>query len=298
MKIYDCITYLDEPMLFELRLNILDLYVDEFIVSEATFTHSGERKKINFDKNRFPKFKNRITHLISNEEPKDLFEINEKNKHNNSLYRLNAAKRIEKQRDQIKTFLKSKNSEDWVVYSDSDEIPNLKNINLREVKNRVVLFNQNVFHYKFNLLLENHHWFGSKACRVKDLKSISKLRYIKTKKYPWWRVDVLFKDDKFINLKIIDNGGWHFTELKTPKEIYLKHKNDEHHDEFDLTGISESDYEDMVKNAYITYDHSVDKRDLDKKWNKNNRIYLSRINDNRLPDYLIRNKDKYINWFY
>ena len=298
MKIYDCITYFDEPMLFELRLNILDSHVDEFIVSEATFTHSGEKKKINFDINKFPKFKNRITHLISDEEPKDLFEINEKNKHYNSLYRLNAAKRIEKQRDQIKTFLKSKSSEDWVIYSDSDEIPNLKNINLREIKNRVVLFNQNVFHYKFNLLLENHNWFGSKACRVKDLKSITKLRYIKTKKYPWWRADVLFKDDKFINLKIIDNGGWHFTELKTPKEIYLKHKNDEHHDEFDLTGISERDYEDMVKNAYITYDHSADKRDLGKKWNKNNRIYLSKINDNKLPDYLIKNKNKYINWFY
>ena len=298
MKIYDCITYFDEPMLFELRLNILNSYVDEFIVSEATFTHSGEKKKINFDKNKFPKFKNRITHLISKEEPKGLFEINDKNKHNNSLYRLNAAKRIEKQRDQIKTFLKNKNSQDWVIYSDSDEIPNLKNINLREIKNRVVLFNQNVFHYKFNLLLEDHNWFGSKACRIKDLKSISKLRYIKTKKYPWWRADVLFKDDKFINLKIIDNGGWHFTELKTPKEIYLKHKNDEHHDEFDLTGISERDYEDMVKNAYIAYDHSADKRDLGKKWNKNNRIYLSQINDNKLPDYLIKNKNKYINWFY
>ena len=298
MKIYDCITYFDEPMLFEVRLNILNSYVDEFVVSEAIFTHSGEKKKINFDKNKFPKFKNKITHLILEEEPKDLFEINEKNKHKNFLYRLNAAKRIEKQRDQIKTFLKSKSSEDWVVYSDSDEIPNLKNINLREIKNRVVLFNQNVFHYKFNLLLKNHNWFGSKACRVKDLKSISKLRYIKTKKYPWWRADVLFKDDKFINLKIIDNGGWHFTELKTPKEIYLKHKNDEHHDEFDLTGISERDYEDMVKNAYIAYDHSADKRDLGKKWNKNNRIYLSKINDNKLPDYLIKNKDKYINWFY
>ena len=48
MKIYDCITYFDEPMLFELRLNILDLHVDQFIVSEATFTHSGEKKKNKF----------------------------------------------------------------------------------------------------------------------------------------------------------------------------------------------------------------------------------------------------------
>ena len=32
MKIIDCITYFNEPLLFELRLNILDKFVDEFIV--------------------------------------------------------------------------------------------------------------------------------------------------------------------------------------------------------------------------------------------------------------------------
>ena len=45
MKIFDCITYFDEPMLFEIRLNILDKLVDEFIVAEALYTHSGKRKK-------------------------------------------------------------------------------------------------------------------------------------------------------------------------------------------------------------------------------------------------------------
>ena len=48
MKIFDCITYFDEPMLFDLRLNILEPYVDEFVVSEATFTHSGQKKKNQF----------------------------------------------------------------------------------------------------------------------------------------------------------------------------------------------------------------------------------------------------------
>ena len=31
MKIIDCITYFNEPLLFELRLNILNEYVDEFL---------------------------------------------------------------------------------------------------------------------------------------------------------------------------------------------------------------------------------------------------------------------------
>ena len=65
MKIIDCITYFNEPLLFELRLNILDKFVDEFVVSEATFTHSGKKKNINFDISRYEKFKHKIKHQLS-----------------------------------------------------------------------------------------------------------------------------------------------------------------------------------------------------------------------------------------
>jgi beta-1,4-mannosyl-glycoprotein beta-1,4-N-acetylglucosaminyltransferase len=297
MKIFDCTTYFDEPLLFELRLNILNNYVDKFIVCEATYTHSGQKKKINFNKNNYPNFKNRITHVVVENQPNDLFEINEDNKANNSLFRLNAAKRIEKQRNQITSNFNESNLNDWIIYSDSDEIPDLSKIDLKKSNKKIILFNQKVFHYKFNLILKSHDWFGSKACRFKDLKSISSLRNIKTKKFGWWRIDTIFKDNKYINLQVINDGGWHFTELKDAKDIYFKHKNDEHHDEFDLTGINENDIEDMVKNMYIPYDHSVDKRNLSKKWNKNNRIYLTKINDNKLPKYLIKNKNKYLEWF-
>jgi beta-1,4-mannosyl-glycoprotein beta-1,4-N-acetylglucosaminyltransferase len=297
MKIFDCITYFDEPLLFELRLNILDKYVDEFIVCEAIYTHSGQQKKINFDKNNYPNFKNRITHIIVDKEPNDLLEINDSNKFNNSLFRLNAGKRIKKQRDEISTYFNKSNDNDWVIYSDSDEIPDLSKVNLKSLNKKIILFKQKVFHYKFNLVLETHDWFGSKACKFKNLTSFTNLREIKTKKYNWWRIDTAFKSNKFINLDIVEEGGWHFTELKKPNEIYTKHKNDEHHDEFDLTGINENDIEDMVKNRYIPYDHSADKRDLKKKWNRNNRVYLSKINDNKLPNYLINNKNKYLKWF-
>jgi len=297
MKIFDCITYFDEPLLFDLRLNILNEYVDEFIVCEATFTHSGQKKKINFNKNNYPNYSNKITHVIVDEQPENLFETSEINELNNSLFRSNAAKRIEKQRNLAISHLDESNSNDWIIYSDSDEIPNLSKIQLKESKKKIILFKQKVFHYKFNLLLDSHDWFGSKACKYKDLKSITELRNIKTKKYAWWRIDTVLKKDKFINLSVVDNGGWHFTELKSPNDIYVKHKNDEHHDEFDLTGINSEDIKDMIKNQYIPYDHNADKIDLNKKWNKNNRIYLSKINDNKLPKYLIENKNKYLEWF-
>ena len=98
---------------------------------------------------------------------------------------------------------------------------------------------------------------------LKDLINISELRNIKPKKYNWWRIDTFFKKNKFINIKIIENGGWHFTEIKTPKEIFIKHTNDEHHDEFDQTGIREENIKDMIKNRYIPYDHSVDQKEFE-----------------------------------
>lgn len=297
MKVFDCITYFDEPMLFELRLNILNQYVDEFIVCESMYTHSGEKKTINFNKNNYPQFKDRITHLVVNDEPEGLIKIDENSKSDNFVLRLNAIKRIEYQRNKIKELLELKSPDDLIIYSDSDEIPNLSVLDLKKIKNKIILFKQKVFYYKFNLFLESQDWFGSKACKIKDLKSISSLRNIKNKKYPWWRIDTFFKKNKYTNLQIIDNGGWHFSMLKKPQDIYFKQKNDEHHDEFDLIDIKVSDIEEMVKSKYIIYDHSIDKGDLNKKWSKNNRVYLSKIDDKSLPDYLIINKTKYKDWF-
>ena len=297
MKIIDCITYFNEPMLFKLRLHVLDEFVDKFVVSEATYTHSGEKKKINFNINDYPKFKNKITHIVVDQEPKDLIKLDKNNSHYQQFQRINAVKRYEKQKDEIKVFLKTQNKNDWLIYSDSDEIPNLSKVNFSETKNKIILFKQQCFYYKFNLLLPSLNWHGSKACKIKDLNSITYLSNIKNKKYSWWRLDVLFNKNKYINLKIIDNGGWHFSMLKKPEDIFLKQKNDEHYDEFELSGINTKDIQDMVKNNYIIYDHNADKSEFNKKWNKKNKIYLVKINDSKLPKYLIENKKNYINWF-
>ena len=81
------------------------------------------------------------------------------------------------------------------------------------------------------------------------------------------------------------------------KEIYIKHSNDEHHDEFDQTGINEKIIENMVKHKYIPYDHNIDQKNWKKKWNKDNKIKLSLIEDLKLPKYLVENKTNYSNWF-
>jgi len=63
-KIYDCITFFQENLQAELRFNILDDVVDQFIVCESKYDHRGLEKSINFDKSIFPKFKNKINHLV------------------------------------------------------------------------------------------------------------------------------------------------------------------------------------------------------------------------------------------
>ena len=45
MKIFDCFQYFDEDMILDLRLNILDKHVDQFIIVENLFMHSGKKKK-------------------------------------------------------------------------------------------------------------------------------------------------------------------------------------------------------------------------------------------------------------
>ena len=49
MNIYDCFMYFDEDMVLDLRLNLLDKYVKKFVITESTYLHSGNKKKLNFD---------------------------------------------------------------------------------------------------------------------------------------------------------------------------------------------------------------------------------------------------------
>ena len=69
MKIYDCTSFYSEHMMYEVRLNVLADKVDKFIVTESTYSHSGEKKKLNFDINNYPKFKNKIIYVVIDKEP-------------------------------------------------------------------------------------------------------------------------------------------------------------------------------------------------------------------------------------
>jgi beta-1,4-mannosyl-glycoprotein beta-1,4-N-acetylglucosaminyltransferase len=96
-------------------------------------------------------------------------------------------------------------------------------------------------------------------------------------------------------VKIIKRGGWHFTQLKSPKDLYYKFLNDEHHDEFELNKITYSKVKDMIKNKYTIYSQFVDKLDWKSKWN--NKIKLAKASNKEIPIFLLKNMKKYKKWF-
>ena len=171
MKIYDCFMFYDEEMLLDLRLNILNKYVDKFVITEATYSHNGKPKKLIFDINKFSKFKSKIIYIVVDKQPPDLHTIYEKDrdKHDTRGQKLvlNGYKRDNFQREMAKSALENIDPEDWIIINDIDEIPNLENINFSNIKNRLVLFKQQMFYYKFNLLYPSTSWFGSRACKKK-----------------------------------------------------------------------------------------------------------------------------------
>ena len=62
-KIFDCITFFDENLLVNARLEILKNVVDYFVICESKYDYRGFKKKINFRLIN-KKFKNRVRHLV------------------------------------------------------------------------------------------------------------------------------------------------------------------------------------------------------------------------------------------
>ena len=290
MKIIDCTTYYSEDLMLDIRFNILNEFVDKFIIVEAKHSHSGEKKILNFNINNFPKFKDKIEYLIIENEPEGII----KNTNESSIKRMNSLLRIEQSYNYISNALKDVSEEDLICLSDNDEIPNFESKDFKNSKNDIFIFKQLFFYYKFNLFYELIPWFGTKACKKKKLNSLSWLRNLKNKKYPWWRIDTYFSNTKQTNVQIVTDGGWHFTNLKTAEEIHKKLSNFGHHNEYDESGLTVKDIQFCIDNRIVNYNHLADKSDS----NKYTAEYkLKLVNDEILPKFLVENKDKYKNWF-
>ena len=264
MAIYDCFQYFDEDHMVDLRLNILNQYVDHFVISESTKTHQGENKQINFDIKKFSKFKDKIKFIVADYNKKINFK-----KH------IGGESPVEQhQRNSLIEGIKNASPEDLIILSDSDEIPDLSKLKDINKNKTFIAFSQKMFMYKLNLQnINESNWIGSKITKKKNIVTMQNLRNLKFKKYPFWRID---KN----NLQII-KGGWHFSFLQTPEQILNKIKSFSH-GEFNSNDINEKNIEEKIlKNEDI--------------FGRNTTLEKVKL-DLSYPEYILKNKEKFSKW--
>ena len=267
MAIYDCFQFFNEEHILDLRFNILNEFVDHFIIVESTTDHQGNIKKLNFDSKKFKRFSNKINYIVV-DDTEDV--IKKPHFGGESLVE-------QHQRNSIMRGLKNARDDDLIILSDVDEIPDLNKIDKFNKKNKYAVFSQRMFNYKINLLNETeNNWHGSKICLKKNLKSPQWLRNLKFKKYPFWRID------KPRNLQIIENGGWHFAYLQSPENISKKIKSFAHGE------FNKSDFSNQ-KNIQEKIEKEQDIFNRDIKYRK---VEI----DRSFPKYIYENKDKFKKW--
>ena len=260
-KIIDCITFFDENYIFDFRYNVIKNFVDYFVICESKYDHRGKPKKINFDLDK--KYSDsKIKHIVLEKPfPKDT-----------NLWQNQAI-----QREFILENINFADGDDYIFFSDPDEIPNpeiLKNFSL---KKKYGIFMQNFYNYNFNLF--NSHespWEGTKVCKKKNLKSIDFMRQkvrAKNLKYSFIRFD------KEKNLEIFLEAGWHFNNVMDPEKISLKLKTFAHSE---YSKISFSSPE-IIKNKI---ENKIDLFDRGEK-------YQAVEIDNTFPEYLRNKLEKY-----
>tara|TARA_B100001057_G_scaffold2976_1_gene2706 strand:- start:598 stop:1425 length:828 start_codon:yes stop_codon:yes gene_type:complete len=268
--IFDCFTYFNDDLITEIRLNILDKFVDKFIIVEATTDHSGKKKKLSFKLENFEKFKDKIRYIIVEDLPKNTepFYYNKRLWHRNMV-------RDEYQRNQIMRGLYDAKDEDLIIISDNDEIPNLEKLRDFKIK-KYAVFNQKFYKYKFNLFSPSQTPYqGSRIIKRKFLNgkiTPQWLRYKYTKRVKFWQIHRYFT-----NPPVIEDGGWHFSFIVTPEKI--KEKMLAYgHGELNTDKFTNLEYiENRIKN------HKDIFSDTD----------LHKVNiDNSFPRYILENRKK------
>ena len=211
-KIFDCFTFYDENFLVNSRFEILNDVVDYFVIVESKYDHQGKKKDINF-KLKNSKFRNKIRYIIHDEK---------------NLVSVKGWEAEKSQREKLFLGITDADSDDVILFSDSDEIPNPKLLKNLSLKNKFAIFMQKFFVYKLNIFNQYETpWEGSRICKKKDLKSFTHLRKNILKKNlnkPFWK----FNYEK--KIKIINNGGWHFNNLYSVETISKKLKTFPHHE--------------------------------------------------------------------
>ena len=155
-KIYDCVTFYNENLQVKLRFNILDKYVDKFVICESKFDHKGNPKKLNFKIQEFNDFKDKIIYLVL-----------EKQFPNTSDPWVTQAY----QREFLLENLGEVNPNDYIMFSDPDEIPKPELLIDFKLEKKFGIFMQKMFCYKLNVYNQfESPWEGTRIAKKKKFK--------------------------------------------------------------------------------------------------------------------------------
>ena len=296
MKIFDCFMFYDEELLLDIRMNILDKLVDYFVIVESKFFHNGKERELKFDINKYSKFKKKIIYIIQDKQPQGIKLIEPLDDEGTKSFKMiyNAHLREHYQRNLIENGLNNSEEDDIILISDVDEIPNLENVNITNIKNKLILFEQDIFYYKLNRYLPNFKWYGTKACKKRYLKSPQWLREIKNKDYSFIRIDTFFSKLKYIDKYYVRDGGWHFSNLKNSKDIETKLKSYLHHRDYEAEELGIEKIKKLIEENKTIYNMYVDK--ASQKYDDKSRKNLEKFEINKLPLYIQNNLQEFKNW--
>lgn len=149
---YDCTMFNGEYDILDIRFNLLDEYVDKFIICESQQTFSGNWKPLYWVErdNRFEQWEDKVIYHVV--EPKDI---------------TNAFERAAFQKDSIRDALKDCRPNDMIYYGDVDEIwkPQKKEGKLRQLAYSYYLNNRS-----------SEDWQGTNMCKYKNLYNLNEWR--------------------------------------------------------------------------------------------------------------------------
>ena len=261
-KIYDCVTFYNENLQINLRINVLHKYVDKFVICESKFDHKGNPKKLNFKIEQFNNFRDKIIYIVLENEFPDTSD---------------PWKTQAYQREFMLQNLNEANPDDYIFFSDPDEIPKPEILINFELNKKYGIFLQDCFNYKFNLFNPfESPWEGTRVAKKKNIKSIDFMRQkikIKNLKYSFFRFD------KERDIQVFKNGGWHFNNIMTPKDISNKLKTFAH------TEFSKEEF----SSPKIIESKIFKKIDL---FNRGHQYKIVDM-DSSFPKFLLKNYDTY-----
>jgi len=202
----DTFMFYNELDVLELRLTLLDEYVDRFVLVESELNHVGTAKELFFQRNkkRFEKWMHKIEHVIvtAEESPKE-YDPWCREKH---------------QRECILRGLDGVPPTAIVMVSDVDEIPDMKKIPYEQLPHIVTSVHMWMFEYSLKYLFTGEAWFGTVITNYDIFK----------------RVGPNYLRDNRWKFPYITEAGWHLSSFGTPMHVWNKmqtyaHGKDAHH---------------------------------------------------------------------